>query len=445
MTGELETAHEQLADQVPHMEGVGRGVEPDVEPDRPLRETGGQRVAVGAVVYQAACGEFGEQIHKATMLAGEPPDHAPDETNECTPFARLPVMVTPDELAARFREFAGASTARAPLYRHLSTSIADDPEVAGLLHAAPDEQAIPVLLFAAVHHLVLDDPGLPLAAFYPNLTDVPADGDPYPEFRRFALAHGEQIREIVRTRHTQTNEVGRCALFLPALGLVSDEVGALSIVDVGTSAGLNLVLNHYSYEFDPGGRVGAHSTVHLVCSTRGAPPVPATMPVIAAAIGLDAQLIDVHDDDGVRWLEACVWPDQADRFHRLLAAVDLVRQHGVDVRRGDAVSDLAPLVREAAAAGHPVVMNSWVLNYLAPDQRVAYVSTLDEVAKDIDLSWVLAESPAQTAGLPVPTTDPPEDLTILSLVRWRSGVRSVTRLAACHPHGYWMHWEADAR
>lgn len=379
------------------------------------------------------------------MLAGDPPDHAPDQVNEGTPFARLPAVVTPDELAVRFRNFADASTARAPLYRHLSASIAEDPEVAALLNAAPDEQAIPVLLFAAVHHLVLEDPGSPLAAFYPNLTDSPADGDPYPEFRRFALAHGDEIREIVRTRHTQTNEVGRCALFLPALGLVADEVGALSIVDVGTSAGLNLVLDQYSYEFDPGGRVGAPSAVHLVCSTRGAPPVPATMPVIAGAVGLDAQPIDVHDDDGVRWLEACVWPDQADRFHRLLAAVDLVRQHGVDVRCGDAVSDLAPLVREAAAAGHPVVMNSWVLNYLAQDQRVAYVSTLDEVAKDIDLSWVLAESPAQTAGLPVPTTDPPEDLTILSLVRWRSGVRSVTRLAACHPHGYWMHWEADAR
>ena len=97
------------------------------------------------------------------MLAGDPPDHAPDQVNEGTPFARLPAVVTPDELAVRFRNFADASTARAPLYRHLSASIADDAEVAALLNAAPDEQAIPVLLFAAVHHLVLDDPGSPRA------------------------------------------------------------------------------------------------------------------------------------------------------------------------------------------------------------------------------------------------------------------------------------------
>ncbi|MEX0847866.1 MAG: DUF2332 domain-containing protein [Ilumatobacteraceae bacterium] len=354
-------------------------------------------------------------------------------------------MTDLEVLAERFRNFAETSTSRAPLYRRLSTSIADDGEVVAMLRAAPDEQAIPVLLFAAIHHLVLRKPDSALARFYPNITGSPAQGDPYPVFRRFALDHADEISALVRTRHTQTNEVGRCALFVPALGLIGDEMGALSIVDVGTSAGLNLLLDRYSYEYEPGGTVGGLTDVHLVCNTRGSPPIPAVLPVIASAIGIDVQPIDATDDEAVRWLEACVWPDQADRFHRLVTAVALARQHGVDVRRGDAVADLGRLVREAAGSGHPVVMNSWVLNYLTLAQRLAYVAALDEVAGDLDLSWVFAESPAQTTGLPVPTTDPPEELTVLSLVRWRSGLRSVTRLATCHPHGYWMHWEGDAR
>jgi hypothetical protein len=44
-------------------------------------------------------------------------------------------------------------------------------------------------------------------------------------------------------------------------------------------------------------------------------------------------------------------------------------------------------------------------------------------------------------GLPIRTTDPAEELTVLSVVRWRGGRRTVQRLATCHPHGYWMHWE----
>jgi hypothetical protein len=54
---------------------------------------------------------------------------------------------------------------------------------------------------------------------------------------------------------------------------------------------------------------------------------------------------------------------------------------------------------------------------------------------------VIAEAPSQTPGLPVPTTDPPEELTVLSLVRWRNGARTAQRLATTHPHGYWLHWE----
>ena len=29
---------------------------------------------------------------------------------------------------------------------------------------------------------------------------------------------------------------------------------------------------------------------------------------------------------------------------------------------------------------------------------------------------------------------------VLSMVRWRDGKRSVAHLATVHPHGFWMHW-----
>ena len=50
------------------------------------------------------------------------------------------------------------------------------------------------------------------------------------------------------------------------------------------------------------------------------------------------------------------------------------------------------------------------------------------------------------AALPMATTvalyfTAPLFITVLSVVRWRNGQREVQRLATCHPHGYWMHWE----
>ena len=350
-------------------------------------------------------------------------------------------MVSTDTLAERFRSFAATSASRAPLYRTLATAIADDAQLCSLLQVASDEQAIPVLLFAAVHHELLRTREPSLACFYPNLQREPAEGDAFAAFRDFALLNADSIRATIATRHTQTNEIGRCALFVPALAALNTEVGPLSLVDVGASAGLNLMLDRFRYTYEPGGSVGPASTVHLPCSTRGPVPVPGTLPSIAAAVGIDAFPIDLDDDDALRWLEACVWPDQIDRFERLVAAIDLARTVRPVVRHGDAVDDLAATVVEAAAAGHPTVTNSWVLNYLAPASRQRYVAALDELGSRFDLSWVLAESPAQTVGLPIPTTEPAEELTVLSVVRWRGGRRTVQRLATCHPHGYWMHWE----
>jgi hypothetical protein len=80
-----------------------------------------------------------------------------------------------------------------------------------------------------------------------------------------------------------------------------------------------------------------------------------------------------------------------------------------------------------------------VLNYLSPERQRDYVDELDRFGAGHELSWVLIESPSQTPGLPIPC-EKDEHETVLSLVRWRNGVRHIQRLATCHPHGYWMHW-----
>jgi hypothetical protein len=241
-------------------------------------------------------------------------------------------------------------------------------------------------------------------------------------------------------RSTQTNEVGRCALFVPALGIVAEEVGALALVDVGTSGGLNLQLDRYEYRYEPGGRVGRDSSVVLVCGTRGDVSVPRRLPEITGRIGLDRTPIDVADPVAARWLTACVWPDQADRFHRLEAAIAIACADPPEIRAGDAVDDLGATVGRARRHGHPVVLNSWVLNYLPDDRRVAYVDELDRIGADHDLTWVFAESPALCPGLPFPTGPADQHVTALVLVRWRDGRRSASHLGIAHPHGYWLHW-----
>lgn len=350
------------------------------------------------------------------------------------------------QLLERFAAFARTAHPRAPLYVTLSSIAAREPDVAAILRHAPPTERMPVLFFAAVHALLLAEPDAELARWYRNLAPDPRSPSERAlggVFRRFVTSRRAELEQLVATRTTQTNEVGRCALLLPALTLIASEVGPLGLLDVGASGGLNLLLDRYEYHYRLDGAeqiVGGPSSVVLAADVRGTMPVPSGLPEIATRCGVDRRPIDVTDPAEAQWLEACVWPDQVDRFRRLVAAIDLVREHPPELLAGDAVSSLRPAVDRVGASAHPVVTNSWVLNYLTPEARRDYLAELDAIGTGRDLSWVYAEAPALIPELPNAPDPVDPHRTVLSMVRWRRGERDVVHLATCHPHGFWIQW-----
>lgn len=346
---------------------------------------------------------------------------------------------------AHFTDFAEVTRRRAPLYSRLSTALADSPVPTELFAGAPEPAQVPVNLFAAVHHLLLADPGLPLARFYPNLTADPDPGDPVQPFLEFTADHRDRIRHLLATRLPQTNEVGRSALLLAAIAQLV-EAGPIAHLDVGTSAGLNLMLDRLAYR-DARGNLLGQSDLVLECSVRGDRPsatgahgLADALPEIGSRLGLDANPVDLADPDHARWLEACVWPDQADRFHRLETAIELFRRRPIDVRRGDAVDDLAEALAEVGESGHPVVTTSWALCYLSVERQESWAQRIDSIGAARDLSWVWAEAPARVRTLPVPAELAGSERTILGISTWRAGVRVDRVLGEGHSHGYWLTW-----
>jgi hypothetical protein len=357
-----------------------------------------------------------------------------------------------------FAAYAEEAMRRLPLYRHLCLGVAGDPEVARRLAVARPGQGIPNILFAAVHDVLLAGDDHPLAAWYGSVVAHPrpvgaGDDDPYPHFRDLAL-HDDGVDERLRTRSTQTNEVGRCLALLPALSAIS--LGApgappaggrpLGLVEVGASAGLNLLVDRYGYRYEPGDlRVNEGSLLTLECALRGGlvPPIPAAPPTIASRIGLDLHPVDLHDRDQARWLVACQWPDQPERIHRARTAIALAHGDLPTVVAGDAVDDLAPLVEGVGAHALPVVFATWVLSYLPEARQAALVAELHRLGQARDLSLLWCDHPMWVPGLPVPgRPDGGADSDASALVRldWRDGERTDHRLADLHPHGTWMEW-----
>lgn len=353
-------------------------------------------------------------------------------------------MASPDPVTAlqeAFTDWADTMGSRAPVWSAVSRRLGHDPGARSLIEillAAPPTQRRPALLMAALHDVALRQ-GHSLTTSAEAAWSVVMD---------LAHSYRSALVELVSTRHTQTNEIGRCGVIMPVVSMVADEVGPVDLIEFGTSAGLLLRLDRYGYRYryehaDDVTSVDPHddqnSTPLVICGVRGGVRLPTHLPLVASRVGVDPQPVDVNDDAATRWLQACVWPDQTDRLEQLRAALDVARRWPAELVQGDGV-DRVPL-EVAATRAHPVVVSSWALAYVTPPRQRQLLDRLDRVAMARDVSMVLFEDAEQISGISVPRRSHDRGRTVVSLIRWRSGRRSLVRLGIAHPHGLW--WHAD--
>ena len=345
-------------------------------------------------------------------------------------------------LTAQFRRFATLEArGSSPLYERLALGVADDEELLALAAQGREEQPAPNLLFAAVHLLLLSGVHDDLAAFYPSVTESAlATGDPFPFFRRFCHEHAGAIAATLRERRVQTNVVERCGLLLPAFGIIAKRSGGkpLHLVEVGASAGLNLLWDRYRVDYSDGRQWGdASSPVRIETELRGPgkPPLPRTALKVAGRIGIDLNPIDVRDMDAVQWLRALVWPEERRQLQRLDAAVALARTAPPTLLTGDAL-DLLPGVLCSAPHGVALcVYHTHTLNQFSTEARQQFADLLAEVGAGRDLYWLSSEYRPTPDGDIRPT---------LTLVAFEDGRRKEQILAYCDHHGRWLEWLPSA-
>src|SRR5690348_8572148 len=229
-----------------------------------------------------------------------------------------------DRVASQFRNFAEVEAPGngAPLYANLAAVVAGDHELCALAGEAQPGQPPPNMLFAAVHYLLAADAAEPLAAYYASLRAEPRDGDPGSLFRDFCLSHSAEITALLRTHMVQTNEVRRSALLLPGFATVAaSRRKPLALIEIGPSAGLNLLFDRYAYDYGAITAGDHASSVKLDCPSRGAPlPLESGVPAVASRWGIDLNPLDLRRDEDRSWLEALIWPEHADRRALLKAA-----------------------------------------------------------------------------------------------------------------------------
>jgi hypothetical protein len=330
-----------------------------------------------------------------------------------------------------------------PLYARIARTVAASADVLALIDEAPPPSHQPNVLLAAVHYLLLGGLAHPLAAVYAG----ESRDEPGPLFVDVCLTHREEILELLATRHTNTNEVGRSAPIALALTAVGGRGAApLAHVDVGCSAGLNLLCDRYRIDYGDFGATGpVDAPVQISCAVVGGHPrIEPRVPPIIERVGIDRDPVDVSDDDQARWQLALVFPD-TNRLPRTRLALQQLRNDPPRIVRGDAVETIGPVLLGLRPDALAVVTTTWVVAYFAPEHRVAFREQLAEVSRTRPVAWVSAEG-ANTidlfTGLDVPSDEQGTEASVLGLARFERGTMETELLGFVHPHGQWVDWRA---
>jgi hypothetical protein len=274
----------------------------------------------------------------------------------------------------QYLRFADEAREESPCFVEWGEGVAADAEVLVWVDELPGLKKQPNLVFAAA-----------------RFRGVPAPG-PYAGLRDALLGDDGTIRATILARSTQTNEVGRLPTLLPAFATAVPD-GPVALIEVGASAGLNLLPDRWGYAWSTGaGEVTLGAEPRLPCAVTGPAPLPAALPEIAWRGGIDLNPLSVTDADAMAWLEVLVWPEQDERRERLRHAVEVARREPPGIVAGSLLDELPALVTEAAAYGTVVVFHSAVAAYLPVPDRERMLAMMRDLVAD-GCHWVSNEAP----------------------------------------------------
>ncbi len=324
---------------------------------------------------------------------------------------------------------------RSPLYIELMRAAADDiedgGEVARLFEGidAPPGAVPQLRLMAALHYLVLSGQAPELAAFYPSAGGDRSPAEVWPVVLATVPEHFDQVKERLR-RTVQTNEPGRSAVLFAGLLWLTERHGRpIRLLEVGASAGLNLLADRYAYVVGDLELGDPSSPLRFV--DPWVPPPTADLAAvgaelrIAARAGCDPAPLDPSLPGDQLTLLSYIWPDELHRIERMRAALSVAARDPVPVaaRRG---SGWLPEVLAAAQDGELVVVwHSVVRQYVEPREWAAIESALRGRPNTVRLSMEPALD--RTAQMELTVHDP-------------AGAPA-QRLAVCDDHGLPIRWD----
>ena len=296
------------------------------------------------------------------------------------------------QLALRFENFSTIECkGSSELYEFLSIKVSEDNEILELCKEAREGQPVPNLLFGAVHYLLLKGMNHPVKQYYPSIVGNyrKVEEQAFISFKEFCNIYKEEIILILKTKLVQTNEVRRCSYLYPIISLIYSKVKKpLSLVEIGTSAGLQLLWDKYSYSYGTDEIYGdKNSSVHITSDVKGGkiPEMLPEAPPVSSKIGLDLHVNDLRDVEDYLWLKALIWPEHRERLELFEKAAECYKENPVELIEGDGVNLLTEVLETLSEDTAICVFHTHVANQLPEDLKHTLIETIEETGNGKDV------------------------------------------------------------
>jgi hypothetical protein len=236
----------------------------------------------------------------------------------------------------------------------------------------------------------------------------------------------------VRDRPVQTNEPQRSWALLPLFLTVARAAAGqrLDLVELGASAGLNLLWDRYGYRYAAGGWGDASSRLQLGGEERARVPgdLLSVEVEVRRRVGIDLHPVDAATEDGIRLLEAFVL--DAGYRTRVARASEVLAAGPPELVRGDYLELLPGLLRERSGDALTVVFQTHSTVYLSDEERARVRAIVDEGGAAGPLAWISTPTPEEHGER---RGDYP-----LELALWPGGERRI--VARTNVRGEWLEW-----
>ncbi|MEP6786477.1 MAG: DUF2332 domain-containing protein [Sphingomonadales bacterium] len=287
----------------------------------------------------------------------------------------------------------------------------------------PTADAVPLRLVGGVHSLWQRGVAPELAPLFECGEDDVAT------MRAFLAQHDAALLPWL-DGPPQTNEPGRSAQLMAGLLEIAARHGPrIELLEIGSSAGLNLMIGRYRINLDGVTTGPADSPVVLTPEWRGPPPAAGPIDIVGAR-GVDIAPVDATSQAGADRLLAYIWADHHVRFERMAGALSMIRADPPRLDAGDAADWVEARLAEPQEAGVTrVLMHSIVWQYIAAEGQARITAAMEaagaRATTERPLGWVRVEADR---------TVNQHDITLRS---WPGYDQSVL-YGHAHAHGFWV-------